>query len=387
MTYNSPHPTRDPLRRMGGLIHKEFLQIARDPSALLIALVVPVILLLLFGTGVSLDARNIPIALVVEEPTAESQNLVAAFSDSPFFRPTELRHRQEAEQGLIDGRFHAMLVVPGDFAARVARGEDAPLQLTLDGTDANTARLARGYVEGAWSRWLQLEAQGSGQSALQSLQPTPSVGAESRIWFNPQLLSRNFLVPGLIAIIMTLTGTLLTSLVVAREWERGTMEALLATPVERGELLVSKLLPYFVLGMGGMVIALLLAVFVFDVPMRGSLWLILATSALFLIGALAMGLLISTIARNQFVAGQIAIVAAFLPAFMLSGFVFEPSSMPHWVEALSYLVASRYFVTLLQTLFLAGDVWSVILPNSAALLAVAVFFLALTIRRTGKRLD
>jgi ABC-2 type transport system permease protein len=211
--------------------------------------------------------------------------------------------------------------------------------------------------------------------------------AEPRVWFNPQLRSRNFLVPGLIAIIMTLTGTLLTALVVAREWERGTMEALLATQTGLLELLAGKLVPYFVLGMSGMALSVAMAVFLFGVPIRGSLLLLFGIAAVFLTGALGMGLLISTVTRNQFVAGQVAIVSAFLPAFMLSGFVFEISSMPMWIQWLTHIVAARYFVTILQTLFLAGNVWSVILPNLLALLLIAAVFLGLTAARTRKRLD
>ncbi len=369
------------LRRLAALIRKETLQIIRDPSSIVIALVLPVVLLLLFGYGVSLDAKDIRLAVVVESPTPAGSSLVAAFADSPFFRVTELRHRGEAEQGMVAGRFKGVVVVPTAFAEKAGRGDDAPLQVLLDGTDANTARLMRGYVEGVWSKWLAHEAGQRGQTVA-----VPVV-AQPRVWFNPQMLSRDVLVPGLIAINMTLIGTLLTALVVAREWERGTMEALIATPVSVAEILLGKLVPYFVLGMAGMILSVGLGTALFQVPLRGSLWVLMAVSALFLVGALAMGLLISTVAKNQFVAGQIAIVSAFLPAFMLSGFVFEPSSAPAWIEMLSRAVAARYFVTILQTLFLAGDLWSVILPNSAALAVIAAFFLVVTLRRTHKRLD
>ena len=368
-------------RRLAALIRKETVQIVRDPSSIVIALVLPVVLLLLFGYGVSLDAKDIRLAVVVESPSPAGASLVAAFADSPFFRVTELRHRAEAEQGMVADRFKGVVVVPAEFSAKAGRGGEAPIQVLLDGTDANTARLMRGYVDGVWSKWLAHEAGQHGQTIA------VSVVGEPRIWFNPQLLSRNVLVPGLIAINMTLIGTLLTALVVAREWERGTMEAMIATPVSVAEILLGKLVPYFVLGMGGMVLSVVLGIVLFQVPLRGSVWVLGAVSALFLIGALAMGLLISTVARNQFVACQIAIVSAFLPAFMLSGFVFEPSSAPAWIEMLSRVVAARYFVTILQTVFLAGDLWSVILPNSAALAAIAAFFLVVTLRRTRKRLD
>ncbi|MDO8606460.1 MAG: ABC transporter permease [Phaeospirillum sp.] len=368
-------------RRLGALIRKETLQIIRDPSSIVIALVMPVILLLLFGYGVSLDTNNVRLAVVVENPAPAASSLVRAFADSPFFRVAELRHRAEAEHGMVTGRFKGIVVVPAAFAAQAGRADHAPIQILLDGADANTARLVRGYVEGVWSKWLAHEAGLRGHGLLSP------VAVEPRVWFNPQLLSRDVLVPGLIAINMTLVGTLLTALVVAREWERGTMEAMIATPVSVAEILVGKLAPYFILGMAGMALSVVLGIALFQVPLRGSLWVLTAVSALFLIGALAMGLLISTVAKNQFVAGQIAIISAFLPAFMLSGFVFEPSSAPVWIELLSRIVAARYFVAILQTVFLAGDLWSVILPNCAALAAIAAVFLAVTLRRTHKRLE
>jgi len=199
--------------------------------------------------------------------------------------------------------------------------------------------------------------------------------------------SRNFLVPGLIAVIMTLIGALLTSMVVAREWERGTMEALAVTPVTMTEILLGKLIPYFILGMGGMTLAVSMAYFLFEVPLRGSLWLLTATSALFLLVALGMGLLISIIARNQFVAGQVAIIVTFLPAFLLSGFIFDITSMPTAVQVITHLIAARYYVAILQTIFLAGDIWSVIVPNTMALFVMAVIFLGVSRLKARKRLD
>lgn len=369
------------LRRLLALMRKEALQIVRDPSSMVIALVLPVVLLLLFGYGVSLDARQVTLAVVVSQPTPRTASLATAFANSTFFRVTEMRQRQPAEAGLVSGRFRGVVLMADDFDALAARGEAAPIQLLLDGTDANTARLVKGYAEGVWATWQQHEAMAAGRTV------TTPVTAETRVWFNPAMESRNFLVPGLIAINMTLVGTILTALVVAREWERGTMEAMIATPVGAVELLLGKLVPYFVLGMGGMGMSVALALALFKVPLVGSVWVLVTVSALFLLGALGMGLLISTIARNQFVAGQIAIVAAFLPAFMLSGFVFEPSSMPAWIEVLSHVVAARYFVTCLQTIFLAGDVWSVLLPNGGALALIALIFLGLTLRRTRKSLE
>jgi len=268
-----------------------------------------------------------------------------------------------------------------DFSAHLLARGSASIGVIVNGVDANKARITQGYIQGVWQVWLDSYARSRGVEL-----PLP-VALEPRIWFNAAVRSRDFLVPGLIAVIMTLIGAMLTSMVVAREWERGTMEALLVTPVRIWEITVGKLLPYFVLGMGGMLLTVAMALWVFEVPLRGSFWVLTATSALFMLVALGMGLLISTIARNQFVAGQIALVATFLPAFILSGFIFEISSMPAPIQFITHVVPARYFVAILQTLFAAGDIWPVILSNSAALLLMMLIFLGLARRKTRKRLD
>lgn len=371
--------------RLKGLVIKEWRQVMRDPSSIAIAFIMPIVLLFLFGFGVSLDARNVRLAMVVESPSQATHSLAASFAHSEFFALSAVTDRQSAEAGLISGEYRGVIVLASDFDSRLARawdGQDqAPIQLILDGTDANTARLVQGYVQGAWSKWLTL------QSLTEGRRIEIALTGEPRVWFNPEVRSRNFLVPGLIAIIMTLIGTLLTALVVAREWERGTMEALMTTPVTVLELLIGKLTPYFLLGMGGMALSVAMAVFVFDVPLRGSFWVLSGVSAVFLVTALALGLLISTLARNQFVAGQIALVAAFLPAFMLSGFLFEIHNMPPLIQGITYIFAARYFVSALQTLFLAGNVWSVIVPDVLAMLGLAAALLLITAKRTAKRLD
>ena len=368
-------------RRLWGLVRKESLQILRDPSSISIAFVLPALLLLLFGYGVSLDAKRVPVALVIEKPTRATASFVDSLMNSPYFAVEVVRHRRVAEAALRAGEADAFLVLRSDFSRQIRLPQGAPIQLIVNGTDANTARIVSGYVDGAWQKWLEQHAMEHG------LEPTAPVVAEQRVWFNAELRSRNFLVPGLIAIIMTLIGTLLTALVVAREWERGTMEALIVTPVQVGELLLGKLIPYFTLGMGGMALATAMAILVFDVPFRGSFLVLTGISALFMLAALGMGLLISTLAKNQFVAGQVAIITAFLPAFILSGFIFDIGSMPEVVQLITHIVPARYFVAALQTLFLAGTVWPIILPNAAALIIMAALFLGLTRRRTRKSLE
>lgn len=369
------------LVRLRGLMRKEALQILRDPSSISMAFVLPAILLLLFGFGVSLDAKHVPVGLVIESPTNETSSFAVTLVNSPYFAPAFLPDRRVAEAALVAGEIDAIVVLRSDFSRRIFSPTGAPIQVIVDGSDANTARIISGYMEGAWQKWLEQHALAEGQV------PTPPVAVEQRVWFNAEVRSRNYLVPGLIAIIMTLIGTLLTAMVVAREWERGTMEALMVTPVRIGEILLGKLVPYFLLGMGGMALSTAMAVWVFEVPFRGSLVVLLVISALFMLVSLGMGLLISTVARSQFVAGQTAIVAAFLPAFILSGFIFDITSMPEVIQLITHVIPARYFVASLQTLFLAGTIWPVVLANGAALCLMAAILLALTRRRTRKSLE
>jgi len=367
--------------RLFGLIRKETLQILRDPSSILIAFVFPAILLLLFGFGVSLDAKHVPVALVIENPTTETSSFAVSLINSSYFAPAVMRDSRAAEEALIAGDVDAIVVLRSDFGRQIRLPTGAPIQVIVNGTDANTARIIAGYMQGAWEIWLEQQAMDEGQVLA------PPVIAEQRVWFNAEVRSRNFLVPGLIAIIMTLIGTLLTAMVVAREWERGTMEALMVTPVRIGEILLGKLIPYFLLGMGGMALSATMAVFVFAVPLRGSLPVLIAVSALFMLAALGMGLVISTMARSQFVAGQVAIIVAFLPAFILSGFIFDINSMPAAVQLITHVIPARYFVSSLQTLFLAGTVWPIIVANGATLALMAAIFLTLTRRKTRKSLE
>jgi ABC-2 type transport system permease protein len=367
--------------RLRGMLRKESLQIIRDPSSIAIAFVMPLVLLLLFGYGVSLDARHIPLAIVVEQADANTASLSGAFQQSAYFDPIGYATIQDAQQALDQHLVSAIVWLRSDFSRRLLGGSSADIGVILDGVDANQARITEGYLQGVWQSWLldYLRQQGVTDFAAVSLEP--------RIWFNAAVRSRDFLVPGLIAIIMTLIGAMLTSMVVAREWERGTMEALMVTPIRIGELALGKLVPYFVLGMGGMLLSVVMALFLFDVPLRGSLWVLVLTSALFMLVALGMGLLISVVARSQFVAGQLSIVVTFLPAFILSGFIFEIGSMPAPIQVITHVIPARYFVAILHSVFLAGDIWPIILANSAALLVMAVLFLGVARRKAHKRLD
>ncbi len=367
--------------RLRGLVRKEFLQILRDPSSVAIAFVLPVVLLLLFGYGVSLDAKHVPIAVVVDQPDAGTASFTGAFRHLKYFSPVPMADMHAAEAAMMAGQVDAILHLRADFGRRLHHADGAPVQLIVNGVNANTARIVAGYAGGIWANWLGQYARTHGLAFAAPVQLVP------RVWFNSELRSRDYLVPGLIAIIMTLIGALLTALVVSREWERGTMESLMATPVSIAEILLGKVLPYFVLGTGGMLLSVAMAVWLFAVPLRGSLLILWFVSSLFLLVALGMGLLISTVARNQFVASQIALIVTFLPAFLLSGFIFEISSMPRVVQWITHIIPARYFVSLLHTIFMAGDIPAVIWPNAAALAVMAVLLFGLVRRISRKRLD
>ncbi len=367
--------------RLRGLMRKEFLQIWRDPSSIAIAFVLPVLLLLIFGYGVSLDAKHVPIALVVEQQDAATASFTGAFRKLDYFAPLPFADMRDAEEAMREGEVEAILHLRSDFGRTLFQPGGAPAQLIVNGVNANTARLISGYATGVWVTWLQQYA------ALNAQSFDVPVMVQSRVWFNSELKSRNYLVPGLIAVIMTLIGALLTALVVSREWERGTMESLMATPVSMSEILLGKIIPYFLLGTGGMLLSVAMAVWLFGVPLRGSFILLFAVASLFLLVALGMGLLISTVAKNQFVASQIALVVTFLPAFLLSGFIFEIASMPQVVQLITHIIPARYFVALLHTLFMAGNIWAVILPNALALAIMGLFFMGLVWRISRKRLD
>lgn len=373
------------MRRLLALVRKEGVQILRDPSSILIAFILPVILLFLFGYAVSLDSTKLRIGVVMQERTPASESLLAAMRDSKYFTVTPGFTLKEMEEKMVAGKLRGILVIPMNFSRLLAEKGDAEdtgarLQIIADGSEPNTASFVQNYIRAAISGWQFARVRDQGAEAQ------PTIDIETRMWFNPSLESKNYLVPGSIAIVMTLIGTLLTSLVVAREWERGTMEALMATPVSIQELVLGKLIPYFLLGFGSMAFCTLVTVGIFHTPLRGSILVLALVTSAFLAGCLGQGLLISTLAKSQFMAGQIALILGFLPSFQLSGFIFEIRSMPAPIQALTYLFPARYFVQSLHTIFLAGDVGAVLWRDGLILLGFATVFFLLTARVTRKKL-
>ena len=361
-------------------MRKETLQIIRDPSSIAIGIVLPVVLILLFGYGLSLDVTQVPVAVVLEDPSPAAADLAASFQLSPYFDVRMMTSMPQARQLMLAREIDGVVRIRPDFGRQLSIG-DAEVQILVHGIDANHARIVQTYAQGAVNQWAAKRT-AQGREVLSG-----PVVVQSRLWFNESNESRYFLVPGLIVLIMTLIGAFLTSLVVAREWERGTMEALFVTPVRPDEILLGKTIPYFILGMIGLVLCLLAAKFLFHVPFRGSVAVLSGVSMLYLLVALAIGLLISSGFKSQFVASQIALLVTFLPALMLSGFLFDLRSMPAAVALITHVLPARYYVTLLQTIFLAGDIWAVILPNAAVLAGMAVVLLLLTRRAIQKKLD
>jgi ABC-2 type transport system permease protein len=374
-------PNEGRLRRIKALIRKEALQTLRDPSSLIVAIVLPALLLFLFGFGVSFDVTTVRIGLVIENPTPDTARFQQALSNTSFFDVRVSADRRAFLNSLTAARLEGVVVLSGDFSQRLARGDTAPVQIITDGSDPNTASLVTAYVQGAWQSWLDQRRLSAGVA------PPALIAPEPRVWFNPELESRRFLVPGSIALILMMIGSLLTALVVAREWERGTIEALLATPASVPEFLIGKVVPNFALGFMAMGVSAGFAFFIFHVPLRGSaVSLLLATTA-FLLVALSIGLLISTVARTQFIASQIAMLASFLPGLFFSGFIFELASMPAPLRVFSMLVPARYFVSALQTIFLAGDIAAVLVPSILILALMSAVLMVLTARNSKMRLD
>lgn len=370
------------LRRLSAFIKKESFQIIRDPSTILISVLLPLLLLFLYGFGVSLDLNHLRLGLVMEDTSVEAMDFAESLINSTYFDVKIARDRRELDEDLIRGSIRGMVVIPSYFSTfRLNQNRIAPIQVIADGSEPNTANFVQYYVQGAFQTYLQQK------QLKRDLITGAGINLIPRFWYNEELESRFFLLSGSLAIIMTLIGTLLTALVVSREWERGTMETLMSTSLTKYELIAGKIIPYFILGMISMVICVVVSVVGYGLPLRGSWWVLLIVSAIFLFSALGFGLLISTVARSQMIAAQIAITAGFLPAYILSGFLFEISSMPYWIQLLTYAIPAKYFVQCLQTLFLVGNVWNLLLYNMLFMFIVGLLFFMITVHKTVKRLD
>lgn len=331
---------------------KEFIQIKRDRRALILAFALPSLLMLLFGYAITLDIKDIPVAFWDQDHTQKSKEFVRKFEESRYFvTKGGVDNYQQLQELLDKGKIEIGLVIPTGFSKGIISGEEVSVQTLLDGSDGNTGTIGSGYVSGLTSDY-------TSNILLQKrklLALKPLLDYRVRVWYNPELKSTNFIIPGLIAAIIMIIVALLTSLTFAREWERGTMEQLLSTPVKSIELISGKFIPYFVIGAIDVVMVLFLGVFLFKVPLRGDILLLSGVSLLYLTGATALGILISVLTRSQLLANQIGWLATFLPAFLLSGFIFPIFNMPKPIQAVTYLVPARYFIKILRDIFLKGN--------------------------------
>jgi ABC-2 type transport system permease protein len=370
------------VRRLIALIRKETRQMLRDRSNLAVGLVLPVALILLFGYGLSFDVKQAPIAVVMEDNSPTAREIVGGIAGSEYLAPVWMVNMTEALRLVKASRVSAILRVPSDFSRRLAVG-DAKIQLLLNGGDSGTASAIEGYVGGAISVSAQKQTDRAGNRPASRA----SVEIVQRMWFNESGNSTWYLVPGLVVLVLTLIGAFLTSLLIAREFERGTLEALFVTPVRPVELLLAKLAPYLVVGAIDLVVCLLAGRFLFQVPMRGSLLAIFAASLLYLVVSLLLGLFISGKTRNQFQASQVALLTSFMPAMMLSGFVFDLRNVPKVIQLISHLIPATHFMGLVKTEFLAGDNWPIFFRSCAILILYALVLGFATTRTMRKSLD
>ncbi|WP_395405846.1 ABC transporter permease [Pseudoduganella sp. UC29_106] len=379
-------------RRLVALTRKEFRQLLRDASNLAIGILLPIVLILIFGYGLSLDVKDAPVAIVMEDASPTANDAVAGLHLSTAFKPIVVQSMHDAQQLMLERKVDGIVRIPADFTRSLNAG-GAKVQVLVHGADASRATIIMNYASTALSQWGARQAERAGATAARNggaHETTPASGAvtvEQRMWFNAANTSTWYLVPGLIVLIMTLVGAFLTALVMAREWERGTLEALFVTPVHPVEILLAKIIPYFCVGMLGLTLCLLAARFLFAVPMEGSLLVIVFASMLYLFVAVGMGLVISSATKNQFLASQVALLSSFMPSLMLSGFLFDLRNVPVVIQIIGKILPATYFMELIKTLFLAGDVWPLILRNCAILAGYAVLLLSVARAVTRKQLD
>lgn len=376
------------LRRITAVGRKEFLHVLRDPRSLALGILMPLIMLFLFGYALTLDVDRVPLAVWDQSQTSQSRQLISRFEGSRYFSLRQHASSYQQLEQAVDRRDALIaLVLPADFADKLTAGRQPVLQVILDGSDPNTATIAQGYAEAivlTWSRQISMAAL-QRRFPQQATQPIP-LELRPRVWFNSDLVSRNFIFPGLIPVIMMIVAALLTSLSMAREWETGTMEQIVTMPVRKWELIIGKLAPYFCIGVVDLILSVGVGYYVFGVPLKGSLLLLSALSLLFLVGALAVGMLISIVAKSQLLASQLALLVTVLPAFLLSGFIFPLENMPAPIQAVSHIVVARYFVAILRGIYLKDVGLETLWPQALFLLGFAMLVLAVSVHKFKKKL-
>ena len=368
--------------RLGALLRKEVFQLIRDNSSLLMGIVLPLMLILIIGYGMSLDVKHVPVAVVLEDNSPTARQMVSFTDGSEYSNPTYVYDMKIATKMLTAHEADAIIVVPADFTSKLYR-QEAQIQLILNGGDATTAQVTGAYV----STVVLAKAASMAASTEAGNRGYGQITVDSRLWFNDANTSTWFFVPGILMLVLTITGVFLTAIVMAREWERGTFESLFVTPVRVWEIVVAKILPYFAVAVGGLCLCLVAGRMLYDLPMRGSLILIVGVSMLYLMVALCIGLVISALTRNQFVACQVAVYVSFLPSVMLSGFIFDFHSEPIAIQVIGELFPTTYYLQLLKSLLLVGNNWALIIKNGLILLGYLGLFFGLTFRLTRKKVE
>ena len=376
------------LLRIKAVAKKEFIHIIRDPRSLGMGIAIPMLLLFLFGYALTLDVDRVPLIVWDQSGTYASRDLVSRFSGSRYFSLQRYTNNYRDIEQAIDSREALIaVVIPVDFARRIETGRHASVQAILDGSDPNTATFALAYAENVVQGYsrdisiLQLRR-------LAGSPPKPAqLDVRPRIWFNADMVSKNYIFPGLIAVIMMIIAALLTSLTVAREWETGTMEQLISTPLKGTELIIGKLVPYFAIGILDLVLSVLVGELFFDIPLRGNLWLLFGMSVIFLVGALSLGILISIVTKSQLLASQLALVATMLPAFLLSGFIFPIDNMPPVIQGITHIVTARYFVTILRGIYLKGIGLDILAGEAGLLIVFSIVVVSLSIWKFRKKIE
>lgn len=367
------------MKHLIALIKKEFLQIIRDPSSIIIAFVLPLISILIYMYGVNLDSVKVTLGIKNDDANSEISTLVKSFGHSKYVNSIVFDNEKELTEAITRSKIKGAVIIPNDFSTKLSRGQAGDLLIITDGSEVNTANYVQSYSTAIANGWLN-------SSKFKRFTKPPVVNSELRVWYNHDLNSHYFILPGSISVTMTLIGILLTALVVAREWERGTMEALLSTQVRKIDIVLGKYIPYFTLGMASMLFNVFLCVAVFKVPFRGNYLVLFAVSALFLFTLLGVGLLISSKLKNQFLASQVSLGIGFLPALMLSGLMFPINSMPKIFQILTGILPPRYFITFIESEFMAGTVWSLVLVNAVFLTILGLILFAAVYNNTDMRL-
>ena len=362
------------------LVKKEFLQIMRDPSSIIIAFILPLISILIYMYGINLDSVKVTMGIKNDDNNPEIETLVKSFGHSKYVNSITVDNLQEIENKIVRSKIKGAIVIPNDFSMRLSRGQTADLLVVTDGAEVNTANYVQNYALQITNGWLS-------QSKYKYTLSRSIINPELRFWYNPDLNSHYFILPGSIAITMTLIGILLTSLVVAREWERGTMEALLSTSVKPIQIVLGKYIPYFILGMASLIFNVFLCVGIFGIPFRGNYLVLLLVSSLFLFTSLGIGLMISTKLKNQFFASMVSLGIGFLPALMLSGLMFPINSMPKFFQYLTAVIPPRYYVAFIESEFMAGTIPEIVIANSIFLTILGFVLFMAVYKNTKMRLD